>query len=87
MTRISPRSGLTRLKGCLRDVDLIGQLADVLYVVLLPCAKRREAEALRQRIETELGPSSPFILSAVEIKERKDLAGVLAGLAERGFAE
>ena len=82
-----PAKWLTRLKGCLRDVDLIGQLADVLYVVLLPCAKRREAEALRQRIETELGPSSPFILSAVEIKERRDLAGALAGLAERGFVE
>jgi hypothetical protein len=78
-----PAKWLARLKGCLRDVDLIGQLADVLYIVLLPCAKRREAEALRQRIETELGPGSPFVLSAAEIKERKDLAGVLAGLAER----
>ena len=78
-----PAKWLALLKGCLRDVDLIGQLADVLYIVLLPCAKRREAEALRQRIETELGPGSPFVLSAAEIKERKDLAGVLAGLAER----
>ncbi len=78
---------LTHIKGCLRDVDLIGQLADVLYVVPLPCAKRREAEAVRQRIETELGPSSPLVLSAHEIKERKDLAAILAGLAERGSPE
>jgi hypothetical protein len=73
-----PAKWLARLKGCLRDVDLIGQLADVLYVALLPGAKRREAEALRRRIEIELGPRSPLVLSAAEIKERKDLAGVLA---------
>jgi hypothetical protein len=78
-----PAKWLARLKGCLRDVDLIGQLADVLYVALLPGAKRREAEALRRRIEIELGPRSPLVLSATEIKERKDLAGVLAGLAGR----
>jgi hypothetical protein len=78
-----PAKWLARLKGCLRDVDLIGQLADVLYVALLPGAKRREAEALRRRIEIELGPRSPLVLSAAEIKERKDLAGVLAGLAGR----
>ena len=82
-----PAKWLGRLKSCLRDVDLIGQLADVLYIVLLPCAKRREAEALRQRIETELGSGSPFVLSAAEIKGRKDLAGVLAGLAERSGSE
>ena len=74
---------LRRLKGLLRDVDLIGQLADVLFVVLLPGARRREAEALRRRVETELGPGSPLVLSAAEIKERKDLAAVLAGLAGR----
>src|SRR5271157_5994827 len=49
-----PAQWLTRLKACLRDVDLIGQLADSLYVVVLPLAKRREAEALRHRVETEL---------------------------------
>jgi len=42
---------------------------------------------LRRRIETELGPRSPLSLSVVEIKERKDLAGVLAGLAGRGEPE
>jgi hypothetical protein len=82
-----PANWLTRLKGCLRDVDLIGQLADELYVVLLLCARRREAEALRRRVETELGPRSPFVLSAAEIKERQDLAGVLAGLAGRNDPE
>ena len=52
-----PAKWLTRLKACLRDVDLIGQLADTLYVIVLPLAKRREAEALRRRVETELGPA------------------------------
>src|SRR5271167_3810407 len=78
-----PGQWLARLRLCLRDVDLIGQLADSLYIVVLPLAKRREAEALRCRVETELGPHLPFILSATEIKERKDLAGILAGLAGR----
>jgi hypothetical protein len=66
---------------------LIGQLADVLYVAVLPHARSRDAETLRRRIETELGPRSPLSLSVVEIKERKDLAGVLAGLAGRGEPE
>jgi hypothetical protein len=78
-----PAGWVTRLQPCLRDVDLIGQLADMLYVVVLPRAKRREAEAVRRRIERELGPHSPLILSTTEIKERKDLAHVLAGVAER----
>jgi Thaumarchaeal output domain 1 len=78
-----PAKWLTRLKACLRDVDLIGQLAESLYVVVLPLAQRRDTEAMRRRIETELGPHSPFILTAAEIKERKDLAAVLAGLAGR----
>ena len=82
-----PAKQLKRLKGCLRDVDLIGQLADTLYLAVLPHAKRRDAEALRRRVETELGPHPPFVLSVAEIKERKDLAAVLAGLARRSDAE
>jgi hypothetical protein len=82
-----PAKQLKRLKGCLRDVDLIGQLADTLYLAVLPHAKRRDAEALRRRVETELGPRPPFVLSVAEIKERKDLAAVLAGLAGRSDAE
>jgi Thaumarchaeal output domain 1 len=82
-----PAKQLTRLKGLLREVDLIGQLADTLYVVVLPHAKGRDAEALRRRVETGLGPRSPFVLAVAEIKERKDLAGVLAGLAKRSDAE
>jgi Thaumarchaeal output domain 1 len=82
-----PAKQLTRLKGCLRDVDLIGQLADALYVVVLPHARRRDAEAARRRVEAEFGPRSPFVLTAAEIRERKDLAAVLAGLAKRSEAE
>src|SRR5262249_53415540 len=75
---------LTRLRRCLREGDLIGQLAGLLYVVILPQTKRRGAEALRQRIEAELGPQSPITLSTVEITNQADLAQVFAGLNARG---
>jgi len=78
---------LRRLKGCLRDVDLIGQLADTLYIAVLPRARRRDAEAARRRVETELGPCSPFVLSVSEIRERKDFAAVLAGFVKRSGVE
>jgi Thaumarchaeal output domain 1 len=78
---------LTRLKGGLRDVDVIGQLADVLYIAVLPCMKRREVEALRRRLESEFGAGSPLALACAEIRERKDLAGVLAGLVRRSDPE
>jgi hypothetical protein len=74
----SPAQWLTRLRRCLPDVDLIGQLADQLYIVILPQTKRRAAEALRRRILTELGPQSPLMLSTVEITEPRHLASVLA---------
>jgi hypothetical protein len=84
----SPAQWLTRLRRCLPDVDLIGQLADALYIVILPQTRRRAAEALRQRIVTELGPQSPLTLSTVEITEPRHLASVLApvlaGLNARG---
>jgi PleD family two-component response regulator len=67
------------LRQCLRDIDLIGQLADSHFVVVLPQTKRREAEALRQRIAAELGPQSPLTLSTAEITEPRHLARVLAG--------
>jgi hypothetical protein len=74
---------LPRLRNCLRDIDLIGQLADSLYVVLLPQTKRREAEALRQRIMAELGAQSPITLSTVEIAEPRHLAQALGSLNSR----
>ena len=80
----SPTQWLTRLRHCLREVDLIGQLADALYVVILPQTKWRAAEAFRQRILAELGPQSPLTLSTVEITEPRHLAQVLAGLNARG---
>jgi hypothetical protein len=75
---------LTRLRQCLREVDLIGQVADALYVVILPQTKRRMAETLRQRIQAELGPQSPLTLSTVEITEPRHLAQVFAVLKARG---
>jgi DNA-directed RNA polymerase subunit RPC12/RpoP len=75
---IAPAQWLTRLRDCLREVDRIGQLADRLYIVILPETKRRAAEGLRRRIQAELGPQSPLALSTVEITEPRDLAKVLA---------
>ena len=88
MDQVDPAQWLTRLRRCLPDVDLIGQLADALYIVILPQTRRRAAEALRQRIVAELGPQSPLTLSTVEITEPRHLASVLApvlaGLNARG---
>jgi hypothetical protein len=75
---------LTDLRRCLREVDLIGQLADSLYIVVLPQTKRHEAEALRQRIAAEFGLESPVTLSTFEITEQRHLSRILAGLTEQG---
>jgi hypothetical protein len=80
----APAEWLSRMRHCLREVDRIGQLADALYVAILPQTKWRAAEALRLRIEAELGPQSPLTLSTVEITEPRHLAQVLAGLDGRG---
>jgi hypothetical protein len=79
----SPVQSLIRLRECLRDIDLIGQLADSLYLVILPQTKRREAETLRQRIVARLGPQSPISLSTVEISKPEHMAQVIAGLETR----
>ena len=75
----SPTQWLTRLRDCLREVDVIGQLADTVYVVILPQTKRRPAETLRQRILADLGPQSPLTVAAVEVTEPRHLAQVVAG--------
>jgi hypothetical protein len=74
----SPPYWVTPLRQCLHEVDLLGQLADARYIVILPQTKRRTAEALRQQILAALGPAPPLTLSAIEIGEAKDLAAVLA---------
>jgi hypothetical protein len=74
---------LTRMRRSLREVDLVGQLADALYVVVMPETKRRVAEASRQRIVSELGPNSPLTLSTTEITEPAHLTQILAGLDTR----
>jgi len=71
---------LTSLRQCLREVDLIGQLADSLYLVILPQTKQLEAEALRKRIVAELGPQSPITMSTVEITEHRHLAQIVHGI-------
>jgi Thaumarchaeal output domain 1 len=71
---------LTRLRQCLRDVDLIGQLAEGIFVVLLPNTRLRGAEALQRRLLAQLGPEAPLTLKAIEITERGDLDAVLGRL-------
>jgi rubrerythrin len=80
----SSTPSLTRLRQCLRDVDLIGQLADSLYLAILPQTKRREAETLRQQIVARLGSHSPISLSTFEITKPEHLAQVFASLKTRG---
>ncbi len=70
---------LTRLRQGLRSIDRIGQVADAVYLVILPQTRRRAAETLRQRIIAELGPQSPFSLSTVEVTKQQDLTPILAG--------
>jgi len=69
---------LSRLCECLRDTDLIGQLNDTLYAVILPQTTLKEAEALRQRIWARLGPQPPLTLTAVEVKEPIEIDQILA---------
>jgi Thaumarchaeal output domain 1 len=73
-----PATWLSRLRECLREVDLIGQLADTAFVVILPQTRRREAEALRQRILAELGPQVSLALSAFEVTEPRQLSQISA---------
>src|SRR5262249_21754930 len=68
---------LNRLRECLREIDLIGQLADAAYIVVLPQTKRREADALCQNIAAKLGPDSPLILKPIEITEPGHLLAIL----------
>ena len=73
---------LMRLKDSLREVDLLGQLSEGLYVVMLPQMNKREAESFRRRIEATLRAGSAFALSIVEINKRDDLEETLAGFGE-----
>jgi hypothetical protein len=73
-----PPAWVTPLRQYLREVDLLGQLADARYVVILPQTKRRAAEELRRQILAALGPAPPLTVSAIEIGDAKDLAPVLA---------
>jgi hypothetical protein len=72
------REWLTRLRRCLREVDLLGQLAEGVFVVILPQTDRGGAETVRQRLTAGLGPQMPFVLSTIEIAEPADLASVRA---------
>ena len=67
---------LSKLRQCLRDVDLTGQLADAVFIVILPQTDKRAAEVLCQRVVAEIGPH--LSLSAIEITEPRHLEQVLA---------
>jgi hypothetical protein len=79
----SPTQSLVRLRQCLRDIDLIGKLADSLYLAILPQTKRREAETMRQQIVARLGPQPPISLSTFEITKPEHLAQIMASLKTR----
>jgi GGDEF domain-containing protein len=70
---------LTRLRGCVREVDLVGQLADARFIVILPQTRRRAAESLAHKVRTALGPASPFNLTAIEITAVPQLTQIVAG--------
>jgi hypothetical protein len=67
----------SRVRECLREVDLIGQLAEGFFAVLLPQTRLRGAEALRQRVLAKLGSEPPLTLTAIEITEPRHLDPVL----------
>ena len=74
----SPESEwLERLRAGLRDVDLVGQLAGGLYIVILPQAKPGDAESLCRSIAAKLGPQAPIVLSAPDIGDQRDVAKLL----------
>lgn len=77
--RDSPNQWLVRLRDSVREADVVGQLADARFIVLLPQTKRRAAEASRQRVQTALGPDSPFTVAAVEITTPQQLRQLIAG--------
>jgi Thaumarchaeal output domain 1 len=66
-----------RVRECVREVDLIGQLTEGVFAVLLPQTRLRGAEALRRRILEKLGPEAPLSLTAIEITEPRHLDAVL----------
>jgi hypothetical protein len=82
-SKVAATDWLNRLRECLREIDLIGQLTDVVYIVVLPQTTQRDADALCQNIEAKLGPESPLILKPIEITEPRHL---LATLTLRGHA-
>jgi uncharacterized OB-fold protein len=79
----TPWAWFNRVRECLREVDLAGQLAEGLFAVLLPQTRLRGAEALRRRILSELGPEARLTLTAIEITEPRQLEAVLARLGAR----
>ena len=66
------------MRECLRDVDLIGQLTDTLFVAILPQTKLGEAEELSQRILSGLGPQPSLTLTTIEVTESSQIAQILA---------
>lgn len=83
----TPWVWFNRLRECLREVDLIGQLAEGLFAVLLPQTRLRGAEALRRRILAKLGPEAQLTLTAIEITEPRHLDAVLSRRGTRSTSQ
>jgi len=76
-----PGDWLTRLRGCLRAVDVLGQLGDAFYVVILPQATQSQAETVAAQARVALGEQ--FDIRAAEITQAGQLSHRLAGLYPR----
>lgn len=69
---------LAPFRDRLRDIDLIGQLAPSIFVIVLPQMAQREAELLRRQLLAGAGRPPPLAITAIEIATPQDLQQVLA---------
>lgn len=75
---------LRLLREKLRDVDIVGQLSERVFVAMLPQTRRRGAEALRRRILSELGPRPGTTVTPLKISAPQQLDTFLAQPASGG---
>jgi hypothetical protein len=68
---------LGEMRKHLREIDYIGQMAEALFVAVLPRTRHHQAESLRQSVVSKLGPNSPLTLTSMEITKPEDLAAIL----------
>lgn len=74
----SPKGMLTRIHDSLREIDVIGQLADEIFVALLPDTDGQGAAIVCKRLE-RLAKSDPnlTVVGSVQVKQPADAAAFL----------